>query len=88
MIFTVGLFIWLLYSIFFIAKEDLIMISSNQLIQMACELCSLVEAGESVDGNMAVVGINLLNNLIADLNSKNYIVMQNATIDVPCRRLT
>ena len=64
------------------------MISSNQLIQMACELCSLVEAGESVDGNMAVVGINLLNNLIADLNSKNYIVMQNATIDVPCRRLT
>lgn len=62
--------------------------SCNQLIQMACELCSLVEAGESVDGNMAVVCINLLNNLIADLNSKNYIVMQNATIDVPCRRLT
>ena len=36
--------------------------SCNQLIQMACELCSLVEAGESVGGNMAVVGINLLNN--------------------------
>ena len=47
------------------------MVSTNQLIQMACELCSLVEAGESVGGNMAVVGINLLNNLIADLNSKN-----------------
>lgn len=51
-------------------------------------MCSLVEAGESVDGNMAVVGINLLNNLIADLNSKNYIIMQNATIDAPCNRLT
>lgn len=64
------------------------MLSVNQLIQMACEMCSLVEAGESVNGNMAVVGVNLLNNLIADLNAKNYIVMQNATIDVPCRRLT
>lgn len=62
--------------------------SCNQLIQMACEMCSLVEAGESVDGNMAVVGINLLNNLIADLNAKNYIVMQNATVDAPCNRLT
>lgn len=64
------------------------MVSVNQLIQMACELCSLVEAGESVNGDMAVVGKNLLNNLIADLNAKNYIVMQTATIDVPCRRVT
>lgn len=69
------------------------MVSCNQLIQMACEMCSLVEAGESVgnnssDNNMSVVACTLLNNMIADLNSKNYIVMQNATIDVPCRRLT
>lgn len=68
------------------------MISVNQLTQMACELCSLVEAGESVrngsEGDMSVVCLNLLNSMIADLNAKDYISMQNATIDVPCNRIT
>lgn len=68
------------------------MISVNQLTQLACEMCSLVESGESIRNektdNMSVVCLNLLNNLIADLNSKNYIVMQNTTVDVPCRRVT
>ena len=64
------------------------MLSVVNLIQMAHELCSLVEAGESVNGDDSVVGLNLLNNMIADLNAKNYIVMQNATIDAPCNRVT
>lgn len=53
-------------------------ISVQQLVQTAFQNCSLIGDGESVDGTMAGTTANegalgLLNNLLAELNSQNYI---------------
>lgn len=61
------------------------MISVNQLIQQATEAVSLVGDGESVDGDLAASSVKLLNQLISDLNSQEYIAARCGTRDIDVR---
>ena len=62
------------------------MIAVNELIQQAYEALNMTGLGESTDGNMALVGCNELNRLIANLNSEGYISHMQKFLDVSASR--
>lgn len=57
-------------------------ISVQQLVQQACEQCSLTAPGKSVSGNISAMALKLLNNLLSELNNQDYITSSIETYDV------